>query len=248
MAGKKNSPRRLRVEPTRKRIRATLGGALALDSVAVRLVWEHPYYPQYYVPSSDVIAGLTPAGSWEPPRGLGTAERFDVASTTGRVAEGAAWTYPGIPELADLVRFEWDAFEAWFEEDEPVTVHPRSPYVRIDALHSSRDIRIDVRGTTVAHSTRSVILFETGLSPRYYLPATDVRLDVLRPSSTRSRCPYKGEAEYMSVEIEETLHEDIAWAYRTPLREAMPIAGMVAFHDERCELYVDGVRAENGQA
>lgn len=230
------------MEPTRKRIRATLGGVVVVDSIAVLLGWENDHYPQYYVPRSDVTAHLEPAGEWEPPGGSGVAQRYDVISTTGQRAEGAAWSYADHERLADHVRFEWDAFEAWFEEDETVHVHPRSPYVRVDALRSSRDIEVAVDGTVVAHSQRSVVLFETGLRPRYYLPPTDVRLDVLRDSATRTSCAYKGRARYLHVVVNDRMHDDLVWTYETPRAEALPVAGMLCFHDEHCHLFVDGVR------
>ncbi len=87
----------------------------------------------------------------------------------------------------------------WFEEDEPVYTHPRDPYSRVDILASSRHVRVELDGVTVADSHQPRILFETGLPPRYYLPLTDVRMDLLRPSATQTHCPYKGTASYWSV-------------------------------------------------
>lgn len=238
--------RKLQIEPSLKRVRAASKGHIVADSTSVLLVWEHPYYPHYYFPRGEVAARLEPTDMFEPEHGLGNAQRYDVVTIGGDRLEGAAWSYPDIGELAGHIRFEWSAFEAWFEEDEVVIVHPRSPYVRVDALHSSREIRVDLAGTTIAHSTRSVMVFETGLPLRYYLPPTDVRLDVLRRSDTRTSCPYKGHAEYLSVRLDGTLHEDVAWFYATPLPEVAPVAGMIAFHNETCNIAVDGVRVGNG--
>ena len=236
--------RKLQIEESPKRVRAALGGRMVVDSSDVLLVWEHPYYPHYDFPRGDVTARLEAAVTFDPGHGLGDADRFDVVSPSGQRAEGAAWSYTGIDELRDHVRFEWSALDTWFEEDEVVIVHPRSPYVRIDTLGSSREVRVDLRGTTIAHSRRAVFLFETGLPTRYYLPQTDVRLDVIRPSDTRTSCPYKGHAEYVSVELDGRTHADVGWTYPTPLREAMPIAGMIAFDHDACAVSVDGVRVE----
>src|SRR5436190_1835645 len=82
----------------------------------------------------------------------------------------------------DLVRLDWQAMDEWFEEDEPVYVHPRDPYTRVDILASSRRVRVELDGVVVAESGQPRILFETGLPPRYYLPLTDLRTDLLRPS------------------------------------------------------------------
>ena len=89
--------------------------------------------------------------------------------------------------------------DAWFEEDEEVFTHARDPYTRVDILPSSRHVRIEVDGVTIAESMKPRLLFETGLPVRYYLPKTDVRMDLLAPTETASHCPYKGEAEYWSA-------------------------------------------------
>ncbi|MGH3450582.1 MAG: DUF427 domain-containing protein [Haloechinothrix sp.] len=105
-------------------------------------------------------------------------------------------------------------------------------------------VRVEVDGVTVADSTSPRMLFETGMPTRYYLPKTDVRLDLFEPSRTITHCPYKGSAEYYSVRIKDTLHSDIAWYYRTPIPESSTIAGLVAFYTEKVDLYVDEVLQE----
>ncbi|WP_229796067.1 DUF427 domain-containing protein, partial [Saccharothrix coeruleofusca] len=201
---------RVRVEAGAKRVRAYLAGEPVLDTVRPFLVWEKPYYPTYYVPVEDVRATLVPTGEIRRSPSRGDGEVFDVKAGAA-VAGGAALRYPTSPlePLRGLVRVEWDAVDEWFEEDEPVYVHPRSPYTRIDALASSRHVQVSVGGVLVADSRRPVILFETGLPPRYYLPMTDVRMDLLRPTDLRTGCPYKGTAEYWSVVVGEEVHENV---------------------------------------
>jgi len=138
------------------------------------------------------------------------------------------------------VRIDWDAMDAWFEEDEEVFVHPRDPGVRVDILPSSRHVRVEVGGMTVADTHNPRLLFETNLPTRYYLPKVDVRLDLLEASDTVTRCPYKGTSEYYSVRIGDELHHDLAWTYRTPVWESQKVAGLVCFLDERVDVYVDG--------
>jgi uncharacterized protein (DUF427 family) len=130
--------------------------------------------------------------------------------------------------------------DAWFEEDEEVFTHPRDPYTRVDILPSSRHVRVEIDGVTVAESTKPTLLFETGLPVRYYLPKTDVRMDLLTPTQTASHCPYKGRTEYWSYGARQTPGDDVAWSYRTPLPESQKIAGLVCFYPERTDLYVDG--------
>jgi uncharacterized protein (DUF427 family) len=148
-------------------------------------------------------------------------------------------------ETVEVVRVDWDAMDQWFEEDEPVEVHPRDPYVRIDALASSRHVEVSVDGVLLADSVRPTILFETRLPPRFYLPLPDLRLDLLRPSDTLTRCPYKGTAAYFSVELPDgTRHPDLFWTYRAPLPESQKVAGLAAVWTEKVDLRLDGVAQE----
>jgi uncharacterized protein (DUF427 family) len=233
----------VRVEQGAKRVRAYLGGAVVVDSIAPLLVWEVPYYPTYYFAASDVRADLVADGGADlhsPSRG--DAKTLSVLAGGSR-ALGAAALYDDSPidEILGTVRFQWDAMEAWFEEDEQVYTHPRDPYTRVDILASSRRVRVLVDGLVVADSTSPRLLFETGLPTRYYLPRTHVRMDLLEGSPTVTHCPYKGRAETWSIRVGEALHEDLAWSYPTPLPESQKVAGLIAFYDEKLDIEVDGV-------
>jgi len=241
----------IRFESTRKRVRALLAGEVVADTTRALLVWEIPYYPAYYIPADDIRADLIPAdaagdsplrGSGQGPADLGAPEVLTV-KVSSATAEAAARRYPqaGPPELRDCVRLDWKAMTEWLEEDEPVYVHPRSPYTRIDILSSSRHVRVEIDGVTVADSRSPRILFETGLPPRYYLPLTDLRTDLLQPSDSRTSCPYKGTADYWSVDTGSGLHKDVVWIYRTPLPESQKVAGLACFYDEKVDVFIDGV-------
>jgi uncharacterized protein (DUF427 family) len=236
-----NSRGTVRTEPSAKRVRAYLAGRLVADTRHPVLVWEIPYYPAYYVPLGDVQAELKETGATEHSPSRGDAVLYDVL-VDGTVAAGAARRYPDspLPALRDLVRFDWDAMSEWLEEDEPVYTHPRDPYHRVDILASSRHVRVEVDGVTVADSVRPHILFETGLPPRYYLPLPDVRTDLLTPTPTQTHCPYKGTATYWSADAGAGPHPDIVWAYRIPLPESQKIAGLACFYNEKVDIYLDG--------
>ncbi len=199
-------------------------------------MWEHQYFPAYYVPVDDVRAELVPTGE---------ATVFDVKTATG-TAPKAAQRFPDSPveELRDLVRIAWDEGLEWFEEDEPVYVHPRDPYSRVDILASSRHVRVDVDGVTVAESKAPHVLYETGLPPRFYLPMSDVRLDLLEPTTTVTHCPYKGAAAYWDLVVGGKRYENFVWCYRSPFAESQKIAGLMCFFNEKVDLYVDGVRQD----
>jgi uncharacterized protein (DUF427 family) len=236
---------RVAVEQSPKRVRVYLGGQLVADTRRPLLVWEHPYYPTYYLPIEDVRAELRPTGDTRHAERLGDGDVYDVLVGEAAAA-GAAVRFAdsATTALHDLVRFEWGAMDEWLEEDEPVYVHPRDPHKRVDILPSSRHVTVRVGGVVVADSHRPHILFETGLPPRYYLPLTDVRMDLLRSSTRQTRCPYKGTATYWNVVVDGTEHPDIVWTYRTPLPESQRIAGLACFYDERVEITIDGQRQE----
>lgn len=233
---------RVRIGATDKRVRAYLAGRLVVDSTRTTLVWESPHYPTYYFPLEDLHAELVPTGRTRtsPSRGIGSV--YDVVAGDA-IAPGAGLRYEDslIDELRGLVRLDWDAMDQWFEEDEPVYTHARDPYTRVDVLASSRHVRVEVDGVVVGESRTPRLLFETGLPTRYYLPLTDVRMDLLRPSSLETYCPYKGTAGYFSLETDDGVEPDVAWIYRTPLPEGQKVAGLVSFYNERADIYVDGV-------
>jgi uncharacterized protein (DUF427 family) len=236
---------RVRTEPGQKRVRAYLGGRLVADSLRPLLVWEFPYYPVYYLPVEDVRAELIPTGRIEHSPSRGDAEIYDVR-VDGATAAGAARRHPESPlePLRDTVRLDWNAMDEWLEEDEPVYTHPRDPYTRVDILASSRHVRIEVDGVVVAESHQPRILFETHLPPRYYLPITDVRMELLRPSTTETHCPYKGMATYWTLDTGHGVHPDAVWIYRSPFAESQKIAGLACFYNEKVDLYLDGVLQE----
>jgi uncharacterized protein (DUF427 family) len=145
----------VRVEASQKRVRTYLGGELVADTKRPMLVWEVPYYPAYYVPIEDVrgdVLVATATVTHSPSRG--DAHHFTVKAG-GSEAIDAASTYPDSPieVLRSFVRIDWDAMDSWFEEDEEVFVHPRDPYSRVDALPSSRRVRVVIDGVTAAEST-----------------------------------------------------------------------------------------------
>jgi uncharacterized protein (DUF427 family) len=238
--------RGIRVEQGAKRVRAYLGGALVADTTSPLLVWEIPHYPTYYFPAADVRGELLEpedGTAHSPSRGDG--RRFSVRGGA-RSAPGAAVRYDDSPieQLRGTIRLEWSAMDAWFEEDEEVFAHPHDPYKRIDILASSRHVRVEVDGEAIAESTSPRLLFETGLPVRFYVPKPHERRDALERSETVTWCAYKGRAQTWSVRAGGRLHPDLAWSYPAPLPESQKIAGMVAFYNEKVDIFVDGVREE----
>jgi uncharacterized protein (DUF427 family) len=245
-------------EPTDKRVRVAHGGATVADSGRALLVWEpRRVVPSYAVPLEDVVAELVPDAA-DPPaddgrRALHPGIPFAVHSTPGesltvRTSTGdrpAAAFRPADPDLDGYVVLDFFSFDEWYEEDDRIVGHPRDPFSRIDVRNSSRHVRVELDGQVLAESSRPMLLFETGLPTRYYLPREDVRLDLMRPSDLRSWCAYKGQASYWSLDLEDRTHEHLVWTYEEPLRgDADAVVGRVAFFNERVDLVVDDAAGE----
>jgi uncharacterized protein (DUF427 family) len=225
---------RLLLHPFPRRVRARFAGEVVLDSTRGALLHESNILPRLYVPLEDVRADLlerTDHASHCPFKGDASYWSVRVGD---RVAENAVWTYEHpIDEaswLRGLVSVYPERMDAWLDEDEEVT-GLRDPYHRVDARRSSRRIEVHADGELVARSERPVVVAETGMPLRFYLPREDVLAD-LRPSATTAIDAYKGEASYWSLDG----IEDVAWSYGDPLESMLTARGTVCFDDTKVEV------------
>lgn len=242
------------------------GRRTVVDTTRAVLLHETGLLPRYYVPVEDVDAELledSPTTTHCPFKGDAT---YAHARVGDRRVEDLLWFYreplDGLEALAGLAGLHLEHLDTLpapardgdddtqpldvvLEEEQPVLGHPRDPFHRVDAWPSSRHVVVtwspDGQDPVVlADSTRPVGVFETGLPARWYLPADDVRTDLLEPAATRTVCPYKGVADYVSVAGGP---RDAAWRYREPLPEALAAAGMFCFLGDDVVTTVDGERA-----
>jgi uncharacterized protein (DUF427 family) len=232
--------------PSPRRVRVRFAGQTIADSIAVMLLRQHGFLPVYYFPERHVRAGLlepSPHVTFSPYKG--SAHYFDIR-VGARVARASAWTYPaplaGSPDTRGYYSFHWHGMDAWLEEDEIMSVHARDPYLRAETLSSSRHVVVRLRGQVVADTTRPVLLLETGLVTRYYIPPADVAMEYFEPGPGYSMCPYKGTARYLSYARGDTQVDGAAWYYPAPLRDVVKIASHVCFWNERADttIEVDG--------
>ena len=226
-------------EPTARRIRVVFNGVVVADTTRAMLMLETRHRPVYYLPLDDIRADViarTDHHSHCPFKGNAV---YWTVTVGDRIAENALWAYPDpyreAPDLRGYAAFYWDRVGAWFEEDEEIFGHPRDPHHRVDPIASRRKVEVVVAGETVATSDDNVFLFETGFRTRYYLPRGAVRRDVLVPSDTKTRCPYKGVASYYSVRLGEQLFRDLIWYYPEPIPACAAIADRLCFYDEKVE-------------
>lgn len=235
----------LRTEPIDKWVRGRLGGRVVVDTRTPLLVWQGRFPPVYAVDPADIADGVLRPTT--PPQRDGfnffgpqlpVAQWYDVVAGDVVVAHGA-WALEGLPERV-VVTWEPGRLE-WTEESEPVTAHPRDPHKRVEAIRSSRHVEVSIGGELVASSDDPVLLFETDLPTRFYLPREDVRLDLLEPTNNVSTCPYKGTTgDYWSHPGPPEL-ANVAWSYVEPLAVVGAVAGRIAFYNELVDITVDGV-------
>jgi len=235
----------VRVEPARRRVRAMLGGQTVVDSTRALLLFEQGHLPVFYFPLEDVRQELL-----EPSARRTTCPRKGEASYASvrvgdRVAADAMWRYPepidACPDISAHVAFYWRSMDSWWEEDDEVFVHPRDPYKRVDVLRTSRHVRVELDGWTVAESHRPLLLLETGLPERWYLPRAETSARTSCARATRSpRARTRAARPYFTVETGEREHPDVAWTYLAPIPECPKIEQAVCFFNERVDLTVDG--------
>jgi uncharacterized protein (DUF427 family) len=245
------------LEPTPKRLRVEVGGEVIADSRRALMLHESGLQPIYYFPPEDVRADVMEPSD----RHTHCPKKGDASYYTIRVhdevVEAGAWYYPEVlpdapPELKGLIAFYFDRMGRWLEEDEEIVVHPRDPYHRVDVVKTDRHIRISLEGQLLAETDRALALFESNLPVRWYLPAEDV-VAGLEPSDTVTRCPYKGEAHYYSVKLDENGEgggggKDLVWYYEEPLDEVGRIRGRVCFFNEKVDIELDGEAQERPES
>jgi uncharacterized protein (DUF427 family) len=240
----------LRYEPVRQQVRVTRDGHLVSVTSDALLVWEpRSKIPAYAVPESSIVVPLTTAPYTVPedlPALISYEQRGRLHPAPGRTVTLAVGdevlTDVGYrfddPDLAGHVLLRWNAFD-WDEEDTRMLAHPQDPFVRVSTRTSSRHVQVLYRGTELASTKDAVLLLETDLPPRWYLPRSDLTAGLFEESSTRTECPYKGVASYLSL-AGDRRGRDLAWFYPDPLPDAEPVRDRVSFWNERDTLLIDG--------
>jgi uncharacterized protein (DUF427 family) len=161
---------------------------------------------------------------------------------------GRPLTYAFLPDDVDALPHEplaeapgyvvvpWDAVDTWVEEGRELVSYPPNPYHRVDLRPTKRHLHVAVAGTTLVDTDDTLILFETGLAPRLYVAAANVRTDLLQRTATKTYCNYKGWATYWAACIGDTVVEDVAWTYEDPLPESAQIRGWFSFDLSRADV------------
>jgi uncharacterized protein (DUF427 family) len=231
-------------EPDGRRLRAFVGDTAVLDTTGAHLLHETGILPVAYVPLHDFDRALlerTQTSTHCPFKGDASYWSLRVGDD---LREDLVWAYEEPIDSASWLRgfasLYFGRVDRWMIEDEPLAGHLRDPYHRVDVHQSSRPVRVVAGDDVIAQSARPVLVFETSLPVRAYIPRGDVVAGHLAPSPTRTTCPYKGEATTWHVHAGGERFEDAAWSYELPLAEAMKIAGHVCFAADGIAVELDG--------
>jgi uncharacterized protein (DUF427 family) len=225
---------------TEKRVRGVLNGKYIFDTTGAYLVWESKFFPQYWIPKKDFL----PAAKFtedKPTSGI-------QSSTSTLAVDGKEVKALIVPdsfnsELAGLVKVDFKALDAWYEEQTQVLYHPKDPYHRVDVLPSGRHVKVELEGKVLADTGTEggvMSLWETSFPGRWYLPRTAVNWEYLKPSETHTGCPYKGQASYYDAVIDGKTIKDVVWWYPQPMSESGSIVGMLCFYPDKVKTWVDG--------
>lgn len=224
---------------TPKRIRGLLNGKYIFDTTDSKLVWEHPYFPHYWIPKKDFLGAATFADAED----KGPISKVSVGDefVSALVVESDT----PVKELTGYVKIEFKSLEAWFEEEVQIYFHPKDPYHRVDVLPTARSVRVELNGQVLADTKTTggvVSLWETGFPARWYLPRTAISWDLLKPSATQTGCPYKGQASYYDAvdAAGKAVTKDVAWWYRGPTPECTLITGLLCFYPDKVDTLLDG--------
>jgi uncharacterized protein (DUF427 family) len=235
---------RVLFEPDPRRLRAEVAGHVVLDTIHARLLHETGIRPVAYAPLEDfdqAVLERTPTRTHCPFKGDASYWSIRVGDD---LREDAVWAYEDPIERAPWLRgfaaLAYDRADRWLVEDEPVAGRLRDPYHRVDVHASSRPVSVSAGDDLIAQTTRPVLVFETSMPARAYVPRGDLVAGHLAPSSKQTTDPYMGDASYWHVLAGGERFEDAAWSYELPLAAAMKVAGYVCFE-------ADGISVELGQ-
>ncbi len=224
------------LEPSPRRIRGYVDDELVVDCPAPMLLFEQGRMLRYLFPRESVQTKSLHPGRIEDGR-----QYLDLR-VGDRTIQDAGWTHEAAddtPDLSPYVAFYWRAMDRWMEEDVEAIGHPRDPYHRVDAVPSSRHVVVSIGGEVLAQSDRAVVIFETSLPARWYLPREDISA-ALEPSDFRSTCAYKGHASYDHVWVGDRLRHNLAWHYPDPRREVEAVRDRICFFNEQVDVVLDG--------
>jgi uncharacterized protein (DUF427 family) len=230
-------------------MRVRFGGVWIADSEHVLLLFEPGRYPVAYFPHTDISSEVLERNEHTTRHpDLGLTSWYTVKMGEQHTAR-AAWQHVDLPSYADELRariaFAWRAMDAFYEEDERILGHAADSYHRIDIRQTSRNLVVRHHDRVVGDTKRTMVLYESGFAPRWYVPRADIDESALTFVEHQTFCPYKGLCSYYDIGDARLA----AWSYREAYPEVGRISGLVSFEPDIVSVQLDGtqIHLEPGQ-
>ena len=230
---KKNN-QNLVLEKSAKWIRGTIFNETIISSKNTFILLENGHLPTYYFPKNCVRMNLlskNDKSTFCPFKG--TATYWDYKYENNNIID-FAWSYEepidGQKDISGLLAFYWNKLDNWYEEAEEIFSHPRDPYVRLDVIKSSRNIKILLDDKVILSTNRSFILFETNKNPKYFFSINEIEAELVF-SETIFRCPYKGISNYLSIKKNNKTFKDVIMQYTEPRPEVSALKNLACFEE-----------------
>ncbi|PPR79135.1 MAG: hypothetical protein CFH01_00575 [Alphaproteobacteria bacterium MarineAlpha2_Bin1] len=228
----KNINQNIVLEKTQKWIRGIVFHEMILSSKNSFILLEDGHLPTYYFPKDDIKMNLlfkNKKTTFCPLKGEAT--YWDFRCKDGNISD-IAWSYEcpieGQKEITGLIAFYWNKLDKWYEEAEEIFCHPRDPYVRVDAIKSSRNVKIFLEKDLILSTNKPIILFETHKEPKYFFSINEIEANLVF-SETIFRCPYKGVSNYLSIKENNKTFKDVIMQYTEPRPEVTILKNLACF-------------------
>jgi len=111
--------------------------------------------------------------------------------------------------------------------------HQKWPNHKVQEEPVGNTMKVEINGETIAQSNDVISVKEDHHPIRYYFPRKDVVMNKLHRTTTTTECPFKGEANYFSVDAGGKTFEDAVWTYENPYDEHRDLKDRVAFYDDK---------------
>ena len=110
------------------------------------------------------------------------------------------------------------------------------PDYAVTIVPAGKRVTVKCKGHTIAKSDRALLVQETRHADLYYLPRSDVRLELFTSTDHSTYCPFKGNASYWTLNIEGAEEENVVWSYEDPYPEVEEIKDYMSFYTDRTEV------------
>ena len=106
---------------------------------------------------------------------------------------------------------------------------------RISISPSKKRVRVTYKGKVIVDTKHALELREGDYPLAYYVPRADTDMTLLKKTTHRTTCPYKGASSYFSIEAGGATSENAVWSYETPIETAAALKEYLSFYPNRVD-------------